>query len=165
MYPLRIVHDLRPVLPWTIYALPIDIPGGTGPQIHERRIAVRWDEDNDERVLGALLDAYYRRPESIWNVYAVAETKATLYVWTLIASSEDRAAWREAATCSAIMDAWDTEIVDGMDEVLRIGGSESIRRDKDGRRTLRFPAAHSDVNALIDLFGLGPSAPRREWKW
>jgi hypothetical protein len=61
MYPLRVIHDLRPILPWTIYSLPVSVEQGPKPAVHEQRFAVNWDEDNDERVLAAVLGVFFRR--------------------------------------------------------------------------------------------------------
>lgn len=164
MYPIRLVHDLRPTLPWSIYELPIDVPGGE-PQVHARRFAVKWDEDNDERVFGAVLDAYFRNPESIWNLYAIGERKASLTVWTAELSSERRRVWTQAAESPAIMDAWTIDFVDTYDEVARVGGKRVLQEIARGDHRRHFPPEHGELNALIDLFALGPTGPRRDFDW
>ena len=165
MYPLRLVHDLRPVLPWSLYELPIDIPGGSQPQVHARRFGVEWDEDNDERVLGAVLEAYYRHQESIWNLFAISERKATLTVWTQELTDPRRDAWRAAASSPTIADTWDLEFVDTYAEVARVGGIKTIQLSKDEYRMGDFHPAYDRLNALIDLFELGPTGQRRPWNW
>ena len=97
MYPLRAIHDLRPALPWTVYSLPIAIEHGTLPIVHERRFAIQWDEDNDERVLAAVLDVFFRRPETIWNLYAIGERKGSLTIWGTTFAPVDLAAWNAAS--------------------------------------------------------------------
>lgn len=164
MYPLRLVHDLRPALPWSIFELPIDIPGGE-PHVHARRFAVRWDEDNDERVLGAVLDAYYRHPESIWTLFAVGERKAELIVWATQLSAERRASWEQAAQSTAIMDAWTVEFVDTYEEVVRAGRKRTQTLLAREERRRHFVPEYDDLNALIDLFQLGPTGSRLEFSW
>lgn len=165
MYPLRLFHDLRPVLPWSIYELPIDIPGGSEPRVHARRFGVQWDEDNDERVLGAVLEAYYRHQESVWNLFAVSERKATLTVWTQELTTPRHDAWRAAASSPAITDVWELEILDTYTEVARVGGIKTLQHLKDGNRKRHFPPDYDQLNALIDLFELGPTGIRRPWIW
>jgi hypothetical protein len=162
MYPLRLVHDLRPALPWSIHELPINIPGRQ-PEIHARRIAIKWDEDNDERIFGALLDAYYRDPESIWSLYAVGERKAELTVWAAELSPERQVCWQKAADSDAIMDSWTVEFVDPYAEVARVGGMKTLQQLSRGDRRRHFTPEHDELNALIDLFKLGPTGPRREF--
>jgi hypothetical protein len=160
-----LVHDLRPVLPWSVYALPIDIPGGSEPQFHERRFAVKWDEDNDERVLGAVLAAYYANPESIWTLYAIGERKGSLTVYTQEVTRERMAAWEAAIRSSCIQDIWTLDVVDTYDEIRRQGGLPTLRKLAAGEPTRRFGVEHEPLNALVDLFELGPKGKRREWKW
>lgn len=158
MFPLRVVHDLRPVLPWTIYALPIYIEQGSEPAQHQRRFGVHWDEDNDERVLAAVLDVYFRHPESIWNLYAVGEHKGSLTVWGQIFSPADQNAWAAASRGPAILDDWPTTTISLYQEIVRTGGLRALRNEDDVQRT--FPPEHDDLNWLIKLFALGPSGPR-----
>ena len=164
MYPLRLVHDLRPTLPWTIFSLPIDIPGGSDPQVHSRRFAVRWDEDNDERVLGAVLDAYYSNQESIWNLYAISERKASLTVFTQEVTAKRRETWRKAASSPSLHDVWDLEMEDTYGEIARLGDLRALERAQEGDRRRYFSPAHDQLNALIDLFELGPTGARRPWE-
>jgi hypothetical protein len=168
MYPLVLVHDLRPVLPWTVYALPVDIPGGSEPQFHERRFAVKWDEDNDERVLGAVLAAYYAEPESIWGLYAVSESKGRLSVFAqdMLRQPIAVAAWQRAIRSPCIRDSWDLalEFVDRYREI-RTGGARILEALTTGEPTRSFTRDYDPLNALVELFDLGPTGPRREWKW
>jgi hypothetical protein len=163
MYPLKLVHDLRPELPWSIYSLPIYIEQGSAPALHERRFAVKWDEDNDVRVLAAVLDAYFHRQETVWNLFAVGERKGLLTVWALVASDEDIATWQAASDGPAIMDSWPVEVIDGMAEIARTGGLKGMANRTEGHVTRAFPPEHDQLNWLIKLYGLGPSSPRREW--
>jgi hypothetical protein len=163
MYPLALVHDLRPTVPWSIYALPIDIPEGSEPRVHERRFAVKWDEDNDERVLGAVLAAYYADPESVWNLYAVAEAKGFLTVFTQELTAARESAWTRAAEAPCIQDSWELEVVDRYEEIRRVGGS--LQAQAAGERTRKFSADHDPLDSLVELFQLGPTGHRRAWTW
>jgi hypothetical protein len=158
MFPLRVIHDLRPALSWTIYALPIYIEQGSAPAQHQRRFGVRWDDDNDERVLAAVLDVYFRSPEAIWNLYAVGERKGSLTIWGQTFSASDQNAWAAASRGAAILDEWPTTTINTYAEILRTGGLQALRNDDYVHRT--FTPEHDDLNWLIKLFALGPSGPR-----
>jgi hypothetical protein len=164
MYPLRLVHDLRPVLPWTIYSLPINIEQGSTPALHERRFAIRWDEDNDERILAAVLDVFYRRPEALWSLYAVGERKGNLTIWAQTIPTADQVAWAAASTGPAIHDEWPVSTINAYAEIMRTGGRRTIEMTGEGDVVVRkFPPEHDQLNWLINLFDLGPSGPRRAW--
>jgi hypothetical protein len=60
---------------------------------------------------------------------------------------------------------WELEILDIYAEVARVGGIKTLQLFKDGNRTQRFPPAYDQLNALIDLFELGPTGQRRPWNW
>jgi len=159
MYPLRLVHDLRPVLPWTIYSLPINAEQGSAAAVHERRFAILWDEDNDERILAAVLDVFYRRPEALQILYAVGERKGSLTVWAQTFPIADQAAWAAASTGPAVQDSWPVETINAHTEILRTGGA----RMSEDAVIRKFPPDHDQLNWLINLFDLGPSGPRRSW--
>jgi len=163
MYPLRVVCDLRPALPYTIYALPISIEQGSAPAVHERRFAIEWDEDNDERILAAVLDVYHRRPQALWNLYAAGESKGSLSVWASTFTNADQNAWIAASHGPAIQDSWPVEGVTAYAEIMRTGGRRTLDMMAEGEVVRTFPPEHDQLNWLIKLFGLGPSGPRREW--
>ncbi len=163
MYPLRVVHDLRPALPWTVYALPVNIENGSAPALHERRFAIQWDEDNDERILAAVLDVFFRRPEALWNLYAVGERKGALSIWTATTSVADLAAWRSASDGPAIQDSWPVETFNIYSETVRTGGRRLQQALDDDQIVRNFTPEHDQLNWLIKLFNLGPSGPRRPW--
>jgi len=164
MYPLRVVHDLRPALPWTIYSLPISIEHGSPPAVHERRFAVQWDEDNDERILAAILDVYFRRREAISNIFAVGERKGSLNIWASIFSIADQNAWAHASRSPAIQDEWLVNGINGNTEIMRTGGARITPEMLLGDQVFRnFPPEHDQLNWLIKLFGLGPTGPRLPW--
>lgn len=165
MYPLRLVQDLRPVQPWSIYALPVTIPGGSEPETHERRFAVKWDEDNDERVLGAVLAAFYADPESVWSLFAVGEHKGSLTVFGQEFSPLRLAAWEKASNTPCLLDHWPLEIVDTYDEIARIGGLNSMKLEAQGGIVGHFNSEYDPLNALIELYELGPTGQRRAWVW
>jgi hypothetical protein len=160
MYPLRVVHDLRPALPWTIYSLPIAIEHGADPAVHERRFAIQWDEDNDERILAAVLDVYFRRPQALWNLYAVGERKGSLSIWAARFSVADQSAWQAASQGPAIQDSWPVHGIDAHAEIKRTGGLQTMQMLGDDHVLRRFPPEHDELNWLINLFNLGPTGTR-----
>lgn len=163
MYPLRVVHDLRPALPWTIYSLPISIEHGSDPLVHERRFAVQWDEDNDERILAAVLDVYFRRPQALWNLYAIGERKGVLSIWASTFPVADQTAWQVASAGPAIHDSWAVDGITTYSEIMRTGGRQTLQMMDDGHVLRKFPPDHDDLNWLINLFALGPTGPRLPW--
>jgi hypothetical protein len=163
MYPLRIIHDLRPALPWTIYSLPISIEHGSPPAVHEHRFAVQWDDDNDERILAAVLDVYFRRSEALWNLYAVGERKGGLNIWASTFPVADQLAWQAASAGPAIQDSWSVNGMHAFAEIMRTGGRRVAETMAEEEVVRNFPPEHDQLNWLIKLFELGPSAPRRAW--
>lgn len=163
MYPLRVVCDLRPALPWTIYSLPISIEHGSGPVVHERRFAIQWDEDNDERILAVVLDVFFRRPQALWNLYAAGERKGSLSIWAVTLSVADQDAWAAASEGPAIQDSWPVEGITAHAEIMRTGGRQALQMMAEGEAVRTFPPDHDQLNWLIKLFDLGPSGPRRAW--
>ncbi len=158
MYPLRVVHDLRPAMPWTIYSMPVSIQhDGSAPAVQERRFAVQWDEDNDERVLAAVLSVYFRSPKALSNLYAVGEHKGKLTIWAAGYPIADQLAWQAAAAGPAIQDDWR---VDGIEKAfsatVRTGGRQF---PVDGQVLRTFEPEHDQLNWLIKLFELGPLGP------
>ncbi|MBW4053617.1 MAG: hypothetical protein HIU85_19575 [Proteobacteria bacterium] len=126
---------------------------------------MKWDEDNDERVLGAVLAAYYADPESVWTLYAVAEAKGFLTVFTQELTAARAAAWKRAAGAPCIQDSWELEFVDRYDEIRRVGGIRALQALAAGEPTRISSADHDPLNSLVQLFQLGPTGHRREWKW
>ena len=163
MYPLRVVHDLRPALPWTIYSLPISIEHGSAPAVHERRFAIQWDEDNDERILAAVLDVFYRSPKALRNLYAVGERKGSLTLWAATFPLADLNAWAAASAGPAIQDAWPVDPINAHAEISRTGGRQNIQTMDEDVVLRKFPPDHDQLNWLIKLFDLGPSGPRLPW--
>jgi hypothetical protein len=164
MYPLRVVHDLRPVLPWSIYSLPFNIEDSSPPAVYEHRFAIRWDEDNDERIFAAVMDVYYRRPEALASMYAVGESKGGLSIWASGFPVADQVAWQRASLSPAIQDSWQVKIVNAFGETIRTGGArQNIQMLGDDVVARKFPPEHDQLNWLINLFELGPSGPRIPW--
>ena len=163
MYPMRVVHDLRPALPWTIYSLPISIEHGSAPAVHERRFAIQWDEDNDERILAAVLDVYFRRPQALWNLYAAGERTGSLSIWAADFPIVDQNAWAAASAGPAIQDSWPVEGISLYEETVRTGGRQTLQMMGEDEAVRKFPPEHDQLNWLINLFDLGPSGPRRAW--
>jgi len=164
MYPLRVVHDLRPALPWTIYSLPISTERAALPVVHEHRVAVRWDEDNDERILAAVLDVFFRRQEAIRNLYAVGEQKGSLTIWAATFPVADQNAWAAASRGPAIQDEWPVEGINPIAETKRTGGvHQTIQMMGEDVVARKFSPDHDQLNWLINLFALGPTGPRIPW--
>lgn len=163
MYPLRVIHDLRPALPWTVVALPITFEQTTESAVLERRFAIKWDEDNDERIFAALLDVFYRRPEAIWNLYAVAEHKGTLSIWAANFPAADMSSWLLASKGPAIQDDWPVTSVQAYGKILRTGGRRLPDAIAEDAVLRTFPPEDDELNWLINLFDLGPSGAPRDW--
>lgn len=112
MFPLELVIDLWPVQPVAIYAIPlgdpITDPSGEPPT---HRFGVKWDDDHDERVLGAALRLYYKHPDVFRQVLFLAERKGCLTV-TLRGvpkapiSDVTMTALNDAANYGSVTDAW-----------------------------------------------------------
>jgi hypothetical protein len=164
MHPLRVIHDLRPALPWTIYALPFNIEDGAVPAVCEHRFAIKWDEDEDERIHAAVLYVYFRRPEALLNLYAVGERKGSLTIWAANFPIADQSAWASASQGPAIQDAWPVKTINAVAEIMRTGGRrQTIQTMGEDVVARKFPPDHDQLNWLINLFDLGPSGPRRTW--
>ena len=161
MYPLRLVHDLRPALPWTIYSLPVAVERHPNLQVIERRFAVRWDEDNDERILAAVLDVFFRSPEALSNLYAVGERKGKLTVWASVFPTSHQNAWVTASNGTAIQDSWALAVINT--ETKRTGGRQNVSGIGDDIVLRKFSQEHDQLNWLICLFELGPTGPSRPW--
>lgn len=160
-YPLRVIHDLRPVLPWTIYSLPVSGEHGSPPQVKEQRFAVQWDEDNDERILAAILDVFFRRPAAIGNVYAVGEHKGSLSIFAAVFPHADLAAWAAASRGPAIQDEWPVSPINLHKQTqITAGYRQLVGEDATVRK---FPSDHDQLNWLINLYELGPTGPRLPW--
>jgi hypothetical protein len=160
-YPLRVVHDLRPVLPWTIYSLPVSIEQGSPPVVHEQRFAVQWDEDNDERVLAAVLDVFFRHPPAVESLYAVAESKGSLTIWASTFPTADQHAWAAASAGPAVLDHWPVRTITLHQETRITGGRRSMLSE--GEVVRKFEPEHDQLNWLVKLFELGPTGPRLPW--
>lgn len=162
-YPLRVVHDLRPALPWTIYSLPIKIEHSLDNGVYEHRFAICWDEDNDERIHAAVLDVFFRRPETLLSLYAIGERKGSLTVWAAVFPLPDQTAWAEASRIPAILDDWPVSPITLNREIVRTGGFQNPDPMDWDKVPRKFPPAHDQLNWLINLFNLGPTGPRLPW--
>lgn len=152
MYPLRLVHDLRPVCHLFL------------ANKYRARFVVREAQGhNDERILAAVLDVFYRRAEALWSLYAVGERKGSLTIWAQTIPVADQLAWQAASAGPAIQDAWPVTTINAYTETMRTGGSRTIAMMADGHIVRKFPPEHDELNWLINLFDLRPSGPRRAW--
>jgi hypothetical protein len=76
----------------------------------------------------------------------------------------DQIAWQSASTNPAIQDSWPVRGIDAVAETMRTGAiRQNIQMMGDDVVARKFPPDHDQLNWLINLFGLGPSAPRRPW--
>jgi hypothetical protein len=160
-YPLRVVHDLRPALPWTIYSVPIKIDHGPDTGVYEHRFAINWDEDNDERIHAAVLDVLFRRPETLLSLYAAGEHKGTLTIWAAAFPLADQNAWGLASKHPAIQDEWGLMPIKLTKETRIAGGRRATMSEDEVAQ--KFGPEHDQLNWLIKLFSLGPSGPRLPW--
>jgi hypothetical protein len=144
--------------------LPIVIEQGSDTAAIEQRFAIRWDEDEDERIQAAVLDVYFRLPEALRNLYAVGEHKGSLTLWAATVSIADQNAWALASKIPAIQDSWPVKGINAFEETTRTGGiRQAIQKMGDDVVARTFPSEHDELNWLIKLFDLGPSGPRRPW--
>ncbi|MEO7917628.1 MAG: hypothetical protein ABIR16_08285, partial [Dokdonella sp.] len=135
---------------------------GSDPALHERRFAIQWDEDNDERILAAVLGVFFHRPEALGKLYAVGERKGCLTLWAAATPSADLAAWQSASAGPAIQDSWPVTTINVYKKTMRTGGRQHEVMDDD--HVIRdFPPEHDQLNWLIKLFNLGPSGPVLPW--
>jgi hypothetical protein len=162
-FPLRVIHDLRPALPWTIYSLPIKIESGPDAGVYEHRFAILWDEDNDERVHAAVLDVFFRHPETLLSMYAVGERKGSLTIWAAVFPVADQNAWAFASRHPAIQDEWPVSGINLNQEIMRTGALKNLDPMDWDKVHRKFPPAHDQLNWLINLFNLGPTGPRLPW--
>jgi hypothetical protein len=112
MYPFRLLADLRPSSNWSVYSAPVYRHDGSHP-VEEHRFAVRWDEDNDQRVIGAIQALYYTSPRCFRFCHAYGERKGMLTVWHLDLSDEVQAALVGALSHQAALegDIWTLELI------------------------------------------------------
>jgi hypothetical protein len=112
MYPFRLLADLRPSSNWSVYSAPVYRRDGSHP-VEEHRFAVRWDEDNDQRVIGAIQALYYISPRCFRFCHAYGEHKGMLTVWHLDLSEEVQAALAAALSQQAALegDIWTLELI------------------------------------------------------
>jgi len=172
--PFRQVLDLRPVVAATVYAAdayPTDRRTSDDDVFREHRVAVLWDEDNDERVLDALAHIRYCAPRTFSRVSAIAESKGSLTVWAARTNDADWAAIRSAADGDHIHDAWPVQIrglefvpTHAVNPTTRLHLADAFYEPSadNPRRVILPPVDSRDalLNVLYDLCGLGWWASR-----
>jgi hypothetical protein len=109
-----IVADLRPASPTIVLMTPVYIPAATPDDedvSHDHRVAVFFDEDEDERVIDVLTAILYRAPRTFSKIAAVSEHKGLLTVWTQQGTTEEDRALMDAATDTTVLrgDYWPVE--------------------------------------------------------
>jgi hypothetical protein len=109
-----IVADLRPASPVIVLMTPVytnSVVSGEDLPAHDHRVAVLYDDDEDERVSDALGALVYRWPTTYKKVIAIAEHRGRLTVWTQAATNADRAVLYNAADPVATRgDRWQVEV-------------------------------------------------------
>jgi hypothetical protein len=78
-HPFRVVADLRPGSNWAVYSALAELPSGKA--LRGYNFAIRWDEDNDPRIFGALAALYYRKPHIFTQCVGFSEHEGELTVW------------------------------------------------------------------------------------
>jgi hypothetical protein len=95
-----IVADLRPASPLIVLMTPVcasELVSGEDYSRYHQRVAVLFDEDEDERVIDVLTAILYRAPTVFQKIAAVAEHKGLMTIWTRNTSDADRALLYRAA--------------------------------------------------------------------
>jgi len=148
MFPFRLIADLRPASPWSIYAAPAyrksDRPV-------EHRFAIRWDEDHDERVLAAVQALYYQSTREFRFCHAFGEHKGMLTVWHLDFKDDVGTAVARALNGLAglLGDLWTVELVNNYLPPLDL--------TSDIRAALNLSVAHKTAAVNKALLLLAPS--------
>ncbi|MFI4869641.1 MAG: hypothetical protein ACHQDD_09870 [Steroidobacterales bacterium] len=76
-----IVADLRPLRPVIILSTPLYFTKAGDGSGYDHRVAVIFDEDEDERVIDVLTAILYRDPHAFARIGAVHEHKGLLTLW------------------------------------------------------------------------------------
>src|SRR5665213_670576 len=110
-----IVADLRPASPVIVLMTPVYIPAATPDDkdvSHDHRVAVVFDEDEDERGIDVLTAILYRSPLTFSKIAAVYERKGYVTVWMQGSTHVDRTIVANAATDSTVLrgDSWSAEV-------------------------------------------------------
>jgi hypothetical protein len=141
-HPFTLVADMRPAIPWSVYAAPMD----PADKKAEHRFAVLWDVDNDERVLHVALALYYASPQAFHLVRVYAEHRGHVTALQLGDHEmvERGLAAAISAAASALKDQWTMEVVERSDHESNVV-----------------------IESINQLFGLGPSGTQAtsEARW
>lgn len=168
--PFRNLVDLRPVNPYTIHSVPVLPPTGTTPLEH--RFAVRWDADNDDRVLTAAAALYFAHPREFRFVHAFGEASGTLTLWQRAFCDEVREAMESVLKEAPLGDRWRVAVLDNLlpprlfpgVDIEQITGP--MRANFFGLKPEARPGIDPDLAALHQLFDLGSfGRPARLWNW
>lgn len=151
MYPFKLVAELRPYSPFSVYACPVQRRGQD--ETIEHRFAVRWDEDNDERVLAAIQNFYFCDQERFRFCHAFGEHKGMFTVWQLGFHDEVHQAVVPVLGHPGLGgDQWSLEVVENELPGLL------------GRAPLDRAPSDDEIAALHRLFVLGSFVrPDRPW--
>jgi len=142
-----VVADLRPLRPTIIISTPVyvdPIRPGEDLSAHDHRIAVLFDEDEDERVIDVLTAILYRSPLAFARIAAVHEHKGLMIVWGCGYTAEDKAVISAAADATVLRgDNWPVEV-------------RQLFIDADAGSICSLDI---DIVQLHELFGLGKTPP------
>ena len=168
--PFHTLVDLRPTNLYTIHSVPVMPPTGTAPLEH--RFAVRWDADNDHRVLAAAAALYFAYPREFRSVHAFGEARGTLTLWQRALGDEVRAAMESALREAPLGDRWRVAVLDNFLPPRLVPGADieqmyrSLTDQYIGLKPEARPEIDSDLAALHQLFDLGSfGKPARVWNW
>jgi hypothetical protein len=139
-----VVADLRPARPVIVLMTPVYFEHGDSGCCYDHRIAVLFDEDEDERVIDVLTAILYRAAHAFAKIAAVHEHKGLMTVWVRDVTAQEKAAISAATDVTVLRgDCWPVEY----HQALSVAGAEGL------------DALDIEVARLNELFGLGkPSA-------
>jgi hypothetical protein len=167
-----IVADLRPASPTIVLMTPVYIPvPGEDDAARDHRVAVLFDEDQDERVIDMLTAILYRSPLTFIKIAAVYERKGYVTVWMQGSTHVDRTIVASAATDSTVLrgDSWSAEVREifcdrsGEQPTLKVT-KYSEPHDDSAKETT---ADRQDwlINALNSIIPLGGAYGVIDWRY
>jgi hypothetical protein len=145
-----VVADMRPASPTIVLMTPVYIPvPGEDDTAHDHRVAVLYDEDEDERVVDMLTAILYRSPITFSKIAAVHERKAYVTLWTHGTTHGDRTIIARAAADSTVLrgDSWSA-------------GVRELFCDRSGEQPTLKALEYSDSH---DVLATETNADRQDW--
>jgi hypothetical protein len=167
-----IVADLRPARPVIVLMTPFYIPvPGKDDAARDHRVAVWFDEDEDERGIDVLTAILYRSPLTFSKIAAVYERKGHVTVWTQETTHVDRTVIETAATDSTVLrgDRWSAEVREifcdwgGEQPTLKV--TEYSEPHDDSAKETTADRQDSLINALDSIIPLGGVYGVTDWRY